>query len=105
MGSTISGPYILAQLWEEKIASISIQAREKHQKETCLPQWRHTVHTSYTVNAGSSHVHINVQHKNVDGGKGNSWLTTMSTKHKICKKDYVKTASGVGKTQKQLSQG
>ena len=64
-----------------------------------------TYSTSYTVNAGSSHVHINVQHKNVDGGKGNSWLTTMSTKHKICKKDYVKTASGVGKMQKQLSQG
>ena len=31
----------------------------------CLPQWRHT---SYTIHAGSSQVHINLQYKIVDGG-------------------------------------
>ena len=42
------------------------------------------------INAGSSHKHINLQYKNVEGKERKSdWLQTISTKHKnsACNRD------------------
>ena len=65
-------------MWTEKIKSettISIPAKDKYMLNVINTRLYPACHSGdiQAINAGSSHVHINLQYKNVEKGKG-KWL-------------------------------